>query len=411
MNFSAGRNGVYEALQVATRAIKGKIVLPILGNVHVGANESGIRITATDLNMSIQCDVPATAIEVQGSVTVSGKVLQTILKGLPKQDLSMIAVKKVSEKAQPDGTLKQEVNWKARLQCGETTFTLEAISAEEFPPVPCPEKDVCAFSIAQRDLLKLIMTTKVSIGWGEVRDALTSAQLSFKNGHAQMVTTDTYRLTCYSAPLMEEPVLTASDRQALVPGKALEEIARLLSEKSEDAVNVTFDEQTMRFQIGSVALTTLLIQATFPKYQRIIPISHHWAMTVNRKEMIDGLKRIHIVAQDGNNYLMLRAHVNAEETDGTFSPGDLRFVAYSELLGKAEHIMRIDVTGDPIATAININFLMDVLPVMTSKTVIFEMGEHVNSPLKLREGDSEDNDFLHLVMPLQVGALLAPHLV
>ena len=93
--------------------------LPILNNVLISTEDGHLRLTAFDLELGIECSVPAT-IEDAGALTVPARVLGEFLATLPESDVIL----SVNE--------QNAVN----VKCEKSDYTILGLPPEEFPRSP-----------------------------------------------------------------------------------------------------------------------------------------------------------------------------------------------------------------------------------------------------------------------------------
>src|SRR5947209_20176769 len=87
---TAGNLG--QGLQVVSRAVSSRTTLPILNNVLLQTAESGLQLTATNLEIGIRQVIPA-EIQEEGGITVPARLLTDFVSSHPDEPLSMTSDK------------------------------------------------------------------------------------------------------------------------------------------------------------------------------------------------------------------------------------------------------------------------------------------------------------------------------
>ncbi|HCD27393.1 MAG TPA: DNA polymerase III subunit beta, partial [Gammaproteobacteria bacterium] len=82
MKFSVNREELLKPLQAVTSVVERRQTLPVLANVLVRADESGIELTGTDLEVEMVARV-AMAVENPGEATIPARKLMDIWRALP----------------------------------------------------------------------------------------------------------------------------------------------------------------------------------------------------------------------------------------------------------------------------------------------------------------------------------------
>ena len=106
------------AVNTVKSVVSQKTALPILSHILMEADKDTLKLTATDLKVSIECVVDCT-VEESGALTVSSQRLSMILGELPDEDVSM----ELKDTSIVD------------LNCGLVDAKLFSISPDEYPPV------------------------------------------------------------------------------------------------------------------------------------------------------------------------------------------------------------------------------------------------------------------------------------
>ena len=83
----------------------------------------------------------------------------------------------------------------------------------------------------------------------------------------------------------------------ILPRKTVHELHRLI-EASEAGVKVGVSASKARFEIGTVTLTTKLIDGTFPDYARVIPKGNDKALKVRNAEFMSAVDRVSTIASE-----------------------------------------------------------------------------------------------------------------
>jgi len=79
MEFTIGRTDLYRAVQRTLGIADRKTVIPILNNILIKTEEEGIKVVATDRELSLISHYPATIVQ-KGEITVPAKNYMTLLE-------------------------------------------------------------------------------------------------------------------------------------------------------------------------------------------------------------------------------------------------------------------------------------------------------------------------------------------
>ena len=88
MIFTCDKNKLQESIAIAQKAITGKSTMPILEGIYIKANNSGLTLIGSDMDVSIQTVVDADIIE-EGSIVIDAKIFGEIIRKLPNSTIKI----------------------------------------------------------------------------------------------------------------------------------------------------------------------------------------------------------------------------------------------------------------------------------------------------------------------------------
>lgn len=372
MKVTCNRRVLHEALQHVGRVVAGRTTLPILSNVLLEAKQAALRLVAYDMEIGAESTIAA-EVDEEGALTVPARVLTDVVASLPDATVQI---------SRRDQTL-------LGLVCGRSEYTINGLPAEEYPKLPEVGGEI-AFQMPQSEMRDMIRTTVFAASTDETRAILTGILLRRDGDTLKMVATDSYRLAVRTAS--HERVELPGEQeswQAIIPARALQELSRMLDPAdTETPVKVRAGEQQILFQVGPYTLVSRLIEGQFPNYERVIPAETERRIVVNRTDLQGAIRRAAIVARAEASKVVFRTQ------DGT-----LTISAESGDVGRAHEELAATVEGDEVEIAFNADYLTDVLSVIESDTVVWELtGALSQTVLK----GSDEPDYIYVVMPMQL---------
>lgn len=372
MKLSCSRRMLHEALQHVSRVVSGRTTLPILSNVLLEAAGETLRVVAYDMEIGAQSVVPI-EVEEEGALTVPARTLGDVVASLPEATVEM----------------RSEDRNVLGLSCGRSEYTINGLPADEYPTLPEVSGEV-SFELAQGAMRDLIRATIFAASTDETRAILTGVLLTRDENGVKMVATDSYRLAVKTAPLKADKSGSGNDAwQVIIPARGLQELSRMLDPTDEETpVAVSAGEQQIRFEVGPYILVSRLIEGQFPNYERVIPTEVERKVVVNREDLQGAIKRAAIVARAEASKLVFRTQ-----------EGVLTITAESGDVGRAREELAAQVEGEEIEIAFNAEYLSDVLGVIGSDSVVWELTAPLSSGLIK---GSDDPDYLYVVMPMQL---------
>ncbi|MEI8104597.1 MAG: DNA polymerase III subunit beta [Actinomycetes bacterium] len=363
LKLSLSREALAERLGLVSRAVSSRTAVLVLGGIHLRAENGRLELAATDMEISLRAGIDA-AVSTEGEVVVPGRLLADIVKSLPAAEVSI-------EHIAEEGVVE--------IVSGTATYRLHTYSTEDFPRLP--EIDESTLHAVDRGaLLETIARVSRSASRDESRPVLTGVLVRFEPGKLIMAATDSYRLavkeTATTVPL--------PDLEAIIPARALQELARIAA--SSDEIKLGVQENHVAFGAGGAWLTTRRIDGQFPNYRQLLPETFEHELELPREEVLDVVRRVSLMAQR-NSPLRLR-----------FAEGELTVSAQTQDVGEARESLPAAYTGEPLEIGFNAEFLRDGLESIESPTVRFKL----ISPLRPAVLEGERTDYTYLIMPIRL---------
>lgn len=270
MDFAIEAAAFAKALGMVKGCVPARATIPILSHVHITASAGNVTVRGTDLQMEAVASIGAD-VATDGSVTVPGDILHGIASRLPKS--GMVALASEGDRVS--------------VTCNRAKYALRVLPPDDFPEERAMPPNAVRFSMPAADLLAMLTATRHSISTEETRFYLCGTFLCVRGDQLVAVSTDGHRLTRRTLPLLAGAESLPS---VIVPRYAVAELIGLLSGVDGD-VFVAVTENLFRVEAGPVALTTKLIDGTYPDYERVIPQSNGKTATVAVGDLAEAMNR------------------------------------------------------------------------------------------------------------------------
>lgn len=362
MKFRCDRDVLSEALQAVQRGVSSRPGIPALTGVLMRAEAGeGLTLTTTDLEVSVRLTVEVQVTE-GGTALVPARLLTETVKSLSDAPVEFEA----------DGG-------QARIRCAAYEGALRLLPAEDFPAIQPPSGMPIVLSAAV--FAEAVAQVAKAASRDEARPVLTGILLEISREGVTLVATDSYRLA------VRELVATApGEARAIVPERALSEVARAAAALEKGEVRVFLEESQASFQVDGLTLTSRLIEGEFPNYRQLLPEAYENRLTVSRQQLADAVRRVGLLARDTSP---VRLEFNAL---------GVKLSSQSPDLGQAVEAVEARYEGEDLTVAFNPQYLLDGLAAASGETVRLEVRDGLK-PGVIR-GESED--FTYLVMPVRL---------
>jgi DNA polymerase-3 subunit beta len=369
MELECEKNHLVQALQVVSRAINTRSPLPILSHVLFQSRGEQLSCTATDLDFGVVISVPASGID-SGSVACPARLLGDIVAKLPGAPVRL--------KAQADGRL--------HLHCGRSKFEISTLPAEEFPGIPQPG-DLPQVGAPQKLLKSAIRRVAFATASSEESRAVMTGVYTHIDGSVlTLVATDGRRMA-YQELTIDNP--DSLQVQAIVPGRAMQELSRLLGD-SDEPVFFSLAQGQFYCSIGNVSMHSRLLEGVFPDYRRVLPQSFQRFGRVGRESMLGAIQRMLVVAQEKQSPNLI---VMDLETDL------MTLSANTPDVGVATEEVAVVYEGEPLKIAFNGKYVVDALSVLDCEEIELDLQDDTRSGV-IRPYAQQD--YKYVVMPVRL---------
>jgi DNA polymerase-3 subunit beta len=369
MELLVRRNDLVKELQLVQGIVERKNSIPILSNVLAEARSGELRISATDLDVSLRCGCAAQVVE-EGAVTLGAKKLYEIVRSLPDSDVSV----------------KVEGDAWARIKCERVEFKMAGLPREDFPSIP-EARAGKAVDIPVGVLRSLIQRTSFAITAEDARYYLAGALLVLDKDAAAMVATDGHRLAWAQKTTT---LKVAEGTKVLVPRKAITELARLIEDMGgEESVSFHQGEGHLIFTAGGRTLASKMVEAQFPAYEKVVGVTGDKKVAVGREVLHSAIRRVSLLSSERGRAVRL-----------SLEDGRLEVSASSPELGEARESLPLEYAGEGVEIGFNAQYLLDFLGVVGTAEVALEVKD-AESQWILRPVGEDGGDYRYVVMPMR----------
>lgn len=375
MKIAVDRAILLKALAHVQSVVERRNTIPILANVLLDAKGGGLSLTATDMEIAVVEDVAGVTVTRPGRTTAPAATLYDIVRKLPESA-------KI-ELDHPGGEAPLV------LRAGRFVTNMLALPVEDFPSMTEGKLPV-RFALPAATLRGLIDRTKFAISTEETRYYLNGIYIHVAEADGTPVlraaATDGHRLARVEEPAPEG---SAGMQGVIIPRKTVNEL-RKLAEETQDEVEIRLSETKAQFKVGSVLLTSKLIDGTFPDYERVIPRGNDKILRVDKKEFAEAVARVAAISSERSRPVKLSVDRN-----------HLRLEASSAEQGQAQEELdegNVEYAAGPLEIGFQARYLADITEQIGDK-VEFQFADG-SSPTVVR--DAAKPEALYVLMPMRV---------
>lgn len=370
MQFVVSKQNLQKELSFVQGVVERKNTIPVLSNILIeSVGENNIRLTGTDLDVTIRCDMDAEDIKVPGSICVQARKLFEIARLLPDAPV----------------TFKKEDNDWVTVTCDKTRFKMVGVARDAFPEVPTSKSAPTKISAA---ILKtFIDRTIFAITQEESRYTLSGAKFILDDTGAKMVTTDGHRLAYVERKGVSKNGSDSID--TLIPRKTLAELTKLTTGYDGD-ISLGMDGNHIFFEVGPRLLISRMLYGQFPNYDMVMPKNNDKSIQFDSALLNSAIRRVALMSDERSH--AIRFHLE---------PNQLVISSQNAEEGEANETVQADYNGEETDIGFNAQYLQDFLNVVGEGGVAFEFKDG-NSQAQLRPAEDKEYDYRYVVMPMRI---------
>ena len=352
-------------LSVINRFISSRAQLPILSNVKLATDKNKLLLYATNLEMSVVARTGATVDE-EGEITLPARALGELISNM---DQGQIMIETTGENV--------------KIVSEEFNSNLSGINASEFPSIPeSLTKDILEIDtqVFSQALSKVLFSTASD----DTRPALSGVLFIFTSNGLTLVSSDGFRLSKFD-------IKTPSgykESKLIIPKHTIMEVSKLL-DKDSKTLKFSFDADNNQivFELSDIIISSRVIDAEYPDFQRIIPASHSTLVSVDKASFLKHIKSSSVFAKDGSGIV----NISVED-------GEVILTAESSKLGSHLSRMSANIEGDSVSISYNYRFIEEFLLNASGEDITIKFTNSSSAGVFL---DKTLPSFLHLVMPVR----------
>ena len=383
MKISCTQENLNQGLFVVSHLATKSTALPILNNILFQVKDNIIKLSATNLEIGISCEIRG-KVEQEGEFTVQSRLLADYISLLPKDRVDLLAPSDVKDGQ--DQILE--------VKCKNHATKIKGQPAVDFPLIPQIEQ-VNPYLVDSENFRQAINQVIFAVSNSETRPEINGVSFNFGGGKLVIAATDSYRLAEKSLELDSKS--QSMEKNIIVPVKTLQELQRILGGLKDpvaisdtENIKIYLSENQILFVLGNVELISRLVEGQYPDYRQIIPQQTKTKVILEVAEFVKATKTTSLFARSGIY------DVNLE-----FMPDKKEVVVSSTNTQLGESISRLstDIEGNSNSIVVNYRYLLDGLQNIDSDQVEVDIIDG-NNPCVLKPV-SKNSDYLYIIMPIK----------
>ncbi len=373
MKFKVASKALYSTLSGVSKVINSKNTLSILDNFHWSVQDGFLVITASDSENTLTAKVAISDVQGEGDFCVNARRISDIAKELPDVDVEFDI---------------NESTYAMKISFPGGNFDMVTLEGAQYPQtIEASDPDVSFDMLCPAtQILSGIENTLFAVGSDELRPQMMGILWDIKEDGITFVATDTRKLVRY-VDRTSAPGMTAS---CILPVKPAVILKSLLGKDEE--VSVTISPRSAVFRTESLTLTSRFIKGNFPDYNRVIPTSNPFTVTVDRGAILTAVRRVSVCADPGHGLVKFR-----------FSPTRVEMKVDDPNVNTFAHEeVPCDFTGQEMVIGFCAAYLIEIFSTLSTDNVILKLADPSRPGVFQPEDNEENTDLVVILMPMTV---------
>ena len=369
MKFTCYKDTIIKAINSVVKGVASKTTMPILEGILIQTNDNEIKLTTYDLEIGIEYVMKCNVKE-QGNTVVNAIMFSEIIRKLPDTEIEI---------SLNDKNLLE-------IECEGSHYKLATMNPEEFPELPKIEIEN-SIEIEQNVLKNMIRKTIFAVSTEESRPIFTGCLFETESNKLNIVAVDGFRLALRSVFLKTK----TNDFNAVIPGKTLNEVNKILSDSFEP-IKIGVAKNQALFEMDNCKIVTRIIDGEFLNYKNVIPSNWETRIRVNKNNFQDCFERISLISSSSiEKEKKYPVKVNVDIGKVTIS--------CTNQTGDAKEELFVSTEGKNLEAGFNPKYFLDSLKSIDDEEVYVEFGTSI-SPCLIKS--VENNDYVYMILPIRL---------
>ena len=368
MKVTLKKSDLLASINTAGRAVSVKTTMPILQCLLIKADDNGVSISANDMELAIETKISSEKCSVleTGTIAVEAKLFSDIIRKISYEDAADVTISS-------DGTLVE-------ITSESSLFRIQEKDPEQFPELP-QMREGHRLYMSQFTLKEVIKNTVFSIASNDSNKMMTGELFEVRGSNLRVIALDGHRIAIVNTELRD----SFDDVNAIIPGKTLNDISKIVEGASDKDVEVYFDDNYVSFRFEDTVMVSRLIDGEFFRIDSMLSNDYLTKITVNKRELLNSVERSSILISETDKKPLI---FKLED--------DSLNLRVNSPTGYLDDVLRVEKGGKDIMIAFNPKFLLDALRVIDDEKVDLYMTTP-KAPCFIRD---ENKKYIYLILPV-----------
>lgn len=363
MKILCTKSNLVKGVNIVSKAVPSKTTMPILECILIDATTDIIKFTANDMELGIETVVEG-EIAKKGLVAIDAKIFSEIVRKLPDNEV----------------VIECDSNLHTTITCEKAKFSISAKSGDDFSYLPYVEKTEM-ITLSQFTLKEIIRQTIFSIADNESNKMMTGELFQIQDNMLKVVSLDGHRISIRKTELKDN----YQPRKAVVPGKTLLEVSKILSGEAESEVNISFTNNHIVFEFEDTIVVSRLIEGEYFRIDQMLSSDYETKVKMNKRELLNCIDRATLLVKEGDKKPII-IHIL----------DDVMELKIKSQIGSMDEEIMIEKEGRDLLIGFNPKFLIDALRVIDDEEVTLYL-TNPKAPCFIKD---DNETYIYLILPV-----------
>ena len=363
MKLICSKTNLQKGVNIVSKAVPTRTTMAILECILIDASTNEIKLTANDMELSIETKIEGEIIE-RGIIALDAKIFSEIVRKLPDSEV----------------VIETDASFKTSISCEKAQFNIVGKSGEDFSYIPYIEKNE-PIILTQFTLKEVIRQTIFSISDNDSNKLMTGELFEINENQLRVVSLDGHRISIRFINMKNH----YDHKKVVVPGKTLQEISKIIPGNVEENVEIYISDNHIMFQFESTTVVSRLIEGEFFKIDQMLSSDYETKVTVNKRELLDCIDRSTLLVKEGEKKPIIMG-VNNNNME----------LKINSFIGSMHEEIDVVKEGKDILIGFNPKFFIDALRVIDSDEVSLYM-VNPKAPCFIKD---DEGKFIYLILPV-----------
>lgn len=367
MKIICSKSDLLSGINIALKAVPAKTTMNILECILIKVSNGEIKLISNDMELGIETVVKG-QIEEDGIIAINAKIFSDIIRKLPDSDV----------------TIETDSSLNTKITCEKSKFNIAAKEGTEFPALPSIEKNN-RIKISEFTLREIIRQTVFSISDNENNKIMTGELFEINGNNMRVVALDGHRIAVRNVELLEDN----GKHKVIVPGKALNEISKILSGEVENFLNIYITDKHIMFELENTVILSRTIEGEYYKIDQMISNDFETKITVNNKELLSSIDRATLLIKETDKKPVIIG-INDQTLE----------LKMNTQIGSMNDEISVEKEGKDILIGFNPKFIIEALRVIDDESIDIYM-INPKAPCFIRD---KEGKYIYLILPVNINA-------